>query len=223
MIMTATGGLTIRFTKNFLRPAIRGVFYDENTRLLDGVAELDGYFEVEEVFSVSVRDNFEDEDLDKYIQGMDLIKVTDRTLEIDVLFSDPSAITQNILEPDLLELKIALPQVIVDAETYEQLQETNSFVETTMQPQFSKEEFKKWAQVADQAAQAGTAMSVFEIIICLVTGKALNSMWILINALQFIVFISIWLINMPNLAKLVFDQLKRILLGEFIEDLGFGK
>ena len=66
-------------------------------------------------------------------------------------------------------------------------------------------------------------MSVFEIIICLVTGKALNSMWILINALQFIVFISIWLINMPNFAKLVFDQLKRILLGEFIEDLEFGK
>ena len=119
MTMTATGGLTIKFTKNFLRPAIRGILSDENTRLLDGVAELDGYFDIEEVLSVSVRDNFEDEDLDKYIQGMDLIKVTDRTLEIDVLFSDPSAISQNILEPDILELKIVLPQVIVDAERYE--------------------------------------------------------------------------------------------------------
>ena len=181
MIVTATGGLTIKFTKQILRPAIRVT--DENTRLLNGEAEADGYFYIEEVISVSVRDNFEDEDLDKYIQGMDLIKVTDRTLEIDVIFSDPSSITQNILDPDTLVLTIVLPDVFVDAETYGQLQEATNLVETTMQPQFSKEEFEKWAQIADKAAQAGTAMSVVEIIICLITGKALNSMWILINAI----------------------------------------
>ena len=55
----------------------------------------------------------------------------------------------------------------------------------------------------EQAAKAGTAISIVEIIICLVTGKALNSMWILINALQFIVFISMWLINMPDRVRLI--------------------
>ena len=48
-------------------------------------------------------------------------------------------------------------------------------------------------------------------------------MWILINALQFIVFIGMWLINMPSSLRQIFDQLKRIVTGEFLEDLQIGK
>ena len=48
-------------------------------------------------------------------------------------------------------------------------------------------------------------------------------MWIFINALQFIVFISIWLINIPIRTRMVLDQQKRIVNGEFIDDLEIGK
>ena len=48
-------------------------------------------------------------------------------------------------------------------------------------------------------------------------------MWILINALQFIVFMSIWLINIPRRTRIVFDQQKRIVNGEFFDDLEISK
>ena len=106
--ITSTGSLTIEFNKNILHPAIRAIGStispDEEdasqSRVLQEFGEHDGYFDIEEVIGVTVKDDFEDEDLDKSIQSMDLIKVTDKTLQIDVLFSDPSAITRNIIEPD---------------------------------------------------------------------------------------------------------------------------
>ena len=48
-------------------------------------------------------------------------------------------------------------------------------------------------------------------------------MWILINALQFIVYISVWLINIPDRARIVLDQQKRIVNGEFMDDLEISK
>ena len=85
------------------------------------------------------------------------------------------------------------------------------------------EYFKSWANFAEQAAKAGTVITIIEVIICLVTGKALNSMWILINALQFTVFISMWLIDMPDRIRIILAKLRKIVMGEFIEDLQIGK
>ena len=58
---------------------------------------------------MTVRDNYQDEGLNKSIERLSLLKTTKRTLEVEVEFSDPTAITSNILEPDILDLTIILP------------------------------------------------------------------------------------------------------------------
>ena len=50
-------------------------------------------------------------------------------------------------------------------------------------------------------------------------GKALHSMWILINTLQFFVYISAWRIMYPSFTQMLLHQFKRIALGEFMDDL----
>ena len=50
-------------------------------------------------------------------------------------------------------------------------------------------------------------------------GKALHSMWVLINVLQFLVYISMWQIRYPTLIKFLLFQMRKIALGEFMDDL----
>ena len=62
--MNATGSLTIEFSKNILRPAISGIRSvashgkeDANkSRFLQESAKHDGYFDIEDVMSVRVKD-----------------------------------------------------------------------------------------------------------------------------------------------------------------------
>ena len=68
---------------------------------------------------MAVRDNYQDEGLNKSIERLSLLKTTKRTLEVEVEFSDPTAITSNILEPDILDLTIILLQVFTDSQTLE--------------------------------------------------------------------------------------------------------
>ena len=62
--------------------------------------------------------------------------------------------------------------------------------------------------------------TVFELTMCFILGKALEAMWTLIYAMQFLVYIGMWNINYPHHLKFFFAELKRIALGEFVDDLG---
>ena len=64
---------------------------------------------------MTVRDNYQDDGLNKSIEKLSLLRTTKRTVEIETNFSDPAAITSNILEPDILDLTVILPQVFTDA------------------------------------------------------------------------------------------------------------
>ena len=74
--------------------------------------------------------------------------------------------------------------------------------------------------MAATAAAVGLASSVVEIALCFVLGKALEAMWTLIYAMQFLVFIGMWQIAFTNRLRFFFEELKRIALGEFLDDLG---
>ena len=62
--------------------------------------------------------------------------------------------------------------------------------------------------------------TVFELVMCFILGKALEAMWTLIYAMQFLVYIGMWNIKYPNHLKFFFAELKRIALGEFVDDIG---
>ena len=72
------------------------------------------------------------------------------------------------------------------------------------------------------AAGVGGALALWQIGLLFTLGKALKSMWILINALQFLVYISLWASTTPLFVRVTLNELKRVILGEFLDDISFG-
>ena len=48
-------------------------------------------------------------------------------------------------------------------------------------------------------------------------------MWLLINVMQLVVFMSMMLINQPSLLKLTFDLIEKVVEGKFWDDLKIGE
>ena len=69
----------------------------------------------------------------------------------------------------------------------------------------------------------GGALAIWQIIMFLCLQKLMFSMWILVHILQHYVFIAMWQINYPSLTQVVFKELRRIALGEFLEGLEIGR
>ena len=66
-------------------------------------------------------------------------------------------------------------------------------------------------------------MVLIEIILLFVAKKLIFSMWVLIMTLQFFVFIARWQIKYPHRLRFLLYEFRRIALGEFMDDLDFGK
>ena len=47
-------------------------------------------------------------------------------------------------------------------------------------------------------------------------------MWVLLNNLQFFLFIGMWKVNYPKYSRTIFEQLTKIALGQYIDDLEIG-
>ena len=75
---------------------------------------------------------------------------------------------------------------------------------------------------AERAAQISLAVTVWEIIVIFAFKKVLFSMWVLILTLQFFVYISTWQVRFPSTLKFILYELKRMALGEFMDDLDLG-
>lgn len=65
----------------------------------------------------------------------------------------------------------------------------------------------------------GVAASIWEIVILFSLNKALFSMWILIHVLQFYVYMSMWMSQYPAETRFLLMELRKIALGEFMDDL----
>ena len=74
--------------------------------------------------------------------------------------------------------------------------------------------------MAATATRVGLFATAFEITLCFVLGKALDAMWTVVYAMQFLVYIGMWQINYTNRLRFFLEELKRIALGEFLDDLG---
>ena len=77
--------------------------------------------------------------------------------------------------------------------------------------------------MASTAAKLGVTLSFGEIFACFAFGKVLSFMWILINALQLIVFMGIWQILYPDFLQVVLAELRRVSWGEYFDDLEIGR
>ena len=75
-----------------------------------------------------------------------------------------------------------------------------------------------------QVANAvGATLAVWQIIIFVFANKMLTSMWILVNSTQYFVFIALWQVSYSKLIKVVNKEIRRVSLGEYLNDLEIGK
>ena len=61
-----------------------------------------------------------------------------------------------------------------------------------MSPQMTSAELAETEAAAKKALMVGGSVVIWQLISLVVLGKALHTMWILINTLQFFVYISYW-------------------------------
>ena len=57
--------------------------------------------------------------LDKSIASFQLKDVTEDVISLNVNFTDPLAISPDLLDPDTLAVTFLMPELIIDKETYE--------------------------------------------------------------------------------------------------------
>ena len=149
---------------------------------------------------------------------MQLIDMKESEINIQLTFADNKAISQEILEPDSLIVTIAQPWLIVDAETSEPLSYVPTVQSIELALQYNDAEFLELQENAKKAVSAGIAVSIWQLVIIVLFKKVLFSMWVLILTLQFFVFMSMWQVRYPHTLTFLLSELKRIALGEFMDD-----
>ena len=91
-----------------------------------------------------------------------------------------------------------------------------------VQPQYTESEFEELVSQAATAKSVGMGLAIWEIILLFFFKKTLFSMWILILTLQFFVYMATWNIRYPRVMKFLLHELRKISLGEFLDDLEIG-
>ena len=110
-------------------------------------------YSINEVIQLKVRDNPDDDELNKGIEGFTMLdQFVDTELNLNLIFSDTDAITTMIREPDILDVEIIMPQVFIDAENLEPLDKQESLVSIDLKPQMTKLAFEQLLEMAGNAA-----------------------------------------------------------------------
>ena len=142
--------------------------------------------------------DIDDDVLDKGMCDYSLREVDDMTLQFAIGFCNPRDISNEITEPDILQITFKLPELIVDAESYESLKAEEIVYEVELQPQMSESEFQQLIEAAQTAAKVGVTVSFWQIVLFFSLGKALKSMWSLLNAAQFLIYMSLWQVKVDK-------------------------
>ena len=74
--------------------------------------------EIAEFLKITVMDSELEEDFDKSILSYSMISSADQSISIQVNFASMADLSQDILLPDVLEVRILRPDLIIDAETF---------------------------------------------------------------------------------------------------------
>ena len=78
-------------------------------------------YSIDQFMRLRVAENPDQENLNKTISAVELESFDDRSITCQLVFGLPADITADISEPDVLDLEILKPELIVDAETLDYL------------------------------------------------------------------------------------------------------
>ena len=81
-------------------------------------------YSIQDIISIRVKDTGEEESLKKKNLNFTLEKIDPISLELKVVFENPSEISTDIKEPDTLIIEFIQPGLVIDAETFDELKES---------------------------------------------------------------------------------------------------
>lgn len=97
--------------------------------------------------------------MNKDIGVFTLDKVDETGLEFSIDFAQPSAISNDIKEPDTLLVKFLIPDRIVDAETNKPLELEDLVFKIQIGVQYTEAELGELVDLQGKAADAGAVMA----------------------------------------------------------------
>lgn len=183
--ISPVGDLKIKFNKRILRPKIFGLEHEQSlgeTSVASQIAPPQRQpsppvgsngdkkrrvlflSDINDVIELSVRENTDDDALVKTIENFSVLNNTandDTELNINLVFTKIDDITLQIREPDVLDVKILMPEIFIDAENLEPLSEPESFISLEIQPQMTRAEYEEMLSVASTASAIGMGLSIW--------------------------------------------------------------
>ena len=212
--ISETGRLKIKFSKPILTIPIDPV--NSGLRVLQKASK-----SINDILKVSIK-GASDDDLDKTVASLDLIASIKNLLDLQVTFTKTKDISIDVRELDSLVVRILDPNYFIDLETGLPI-DAKSFVDSIpVPPQITVAEALEAEKQAQQIASASLAFQIVELVLIFAFQKVLFSMWMLILTVQFLTFMSYWHINYPLIPLFVLSELRKITLGEFLDDIDFG-
>ena len=148
-----------------------------------------------------------------------------RNFQVQVNFFDPSAVSSDLAQPDNLNVTVLDPSLFTDRATGLPIElDSDNLLQKPIPivKQYTKEQYDRLIQQSSNAKQIGIVASLWELALIIGLKQAIFAVWILILVLQFLVYIAIWQIRFPPSTNLLLFELRRIVLGEFMEDLSLG-
>lgn len=83
-------------------------------------------------------------------------------------------------------------------------------------PQISQSELKQLEILSDNVSSSMTSLSIGLIVLQVFLAMGLKYLWNIMNLLQFLIYMQMWLISLPLTTQIVLSQLKSLALLEFI-------
>lgn len=146
--MTPYGALRVSFSKK-IRPL--PFIFDSESQQKDKEPKRALYdgppINLDDAFTMKIEDL--DQEVDKSIATAQLVDIESTFFTVQIKFSDTSAISQYLIEPDTLIVTFSMPEIFVDEETGKPLASDPIHYRIPLSAQYTLEEFQELELAAE--------------------------------------------------------------------------
>ena len=204
--ITPAGNMTIAFTKPIIMPPLMievdEVLPETNSTESNRDLQSDYQFLIEQIVDIRVDSGFYEENSDEIsLFYYNLTRLSESSMDISLNFRQPPKITQIASDPDMLIVNFLRSGMFMDKFDGEQLASELS-IDFQIQPQISLTELVQLKDLCEKFATSIKSLSIFIIIPQGFFAMALKYLWNIMNLLQFLIFMLMWQIKLPMMAKI---------------------
>ena len=182
--------------------------------------EDEGFTEEEKDFLVQhIQVDFYERDAEDLTEVSDIVSVklntlTERSIEIELKYSIPAAVSKDPRSKDRVSVKFD-ERVFDDPFSYFEINDGEPII-VELPRQVDQGQAEAVEAAMESVKTVGGSVAVGTSIGQVLLNSSLKVLWGLISTLQFVVFFPDWQIQMPNNAKIAIQHMRTIALGEFI-------